>query len=494
MLDSLKSNDIRHEEDLRIALRSAMAGNGILFLGAGASKDAKDKKGEPLPAGQELADFLATECDLGQGYSLEDISSHFIKVRSETALINALRKRLTVSSVGDSLISLSKIDWVRVWTTNYDDSYEKALGQKKDASYSLTTSASVSNAQGNKRIVFHINGFLGHIKQAFAKDFILTSKSYATQSFVDSEWATVFKNDIQQCKVIIFVGYSLADIDIARLIFNPNMLYKKIHFVDKKDINPVLNSKLSMFGKVHSIGLEKLKDIINEELITWVKPQYIESYKSWQKLEIESDLTEASDDDFYDLLIRGISKDGLVLEQLSNPETPIYTVIRTCEEKCIKQSNENDVIVVVLGSFVNGKTTTIRSVMLKLAAEGRDVFYLDHPYDSAYAELQKLCRRDSNFVLVIENYARNLDLIECFCLYARNDCTLILSERTERHELSLTALNDRVKSRVLYFHELDILDDYELRKLSSLLEVRGLWGESRFNRKSKTGIFERRLR
>jgi hypothetical protein len=128
-------------EALRVAVRHALNGDAILFLGAGAAKDAKAKNGAPLPTGQELSDALAVDCDLRPGYSLDSIAQHFIEVRSETALINALRKYLKVSTIGNLLMELAKIPWVRIWTTNYDDAFEMALNENKVPHYSLTTTA-----------------------------------------------------------------------------------------------------------------------------------------------------------------------------------------------------------------------------------------------------------------------------------------------------------------------------------------------------------------
>ena len=79
---------------------------------------------------------------------------------------------------------------------------------------------------------------------------------------------------------------------------------------------------------------------------------------------------------------------------------------------------------------------------------------------------------------MIENYSRNLQLVECFSRYARADCTLLISERAEVHELRLPALIDRTKaSRRLLVHDVDVLDNVEIDRLSKLLSYRGLWGE-----------------
>jgi len=473
-------NDIDSSEGLlklRESIRDVLAGDAILFLGAGAAKDASTKNGELLPTGKELADFLASECGLGEGYPLDSIADHFIDEKSETALINKLRKKLNVSKVGGATIALAGLPWLRIWTTNYDDSFEKALDENKKTHFALTTSDDVHNAQGNKLIVLHINGYLNRIKQSLTKDFVLTSQSYATQTFVDSEWSTIFRNDIQQCKSVIFIGYSLADIDVARLIFSPETFHKKTHFIDHIKIDPVLSSKLSKFGTVHPIGLEDFSSIISEEKASWVMPELVEEYKSWHKLEISGTLRKPTDDDFYDLILQGVTKDGLILNQLNTPDDPSYTVVRDSEELCIKHLSKDDAVAILTGSFANGKTTTIRSISLKLVAEGRDVFYLDHPYESAFVELQKLCRRDSDFILVLENYSRKLKFIEYFCRYARPDCALLLSERTEIHELSSAALIDRIKHRELRIYELDLLENNEIDRMSALLDLRGLWGD-----------------
>lgn len=466
------------ESALRAAIRSALNGEAILFLGAGAAKAAKTSKGECLPTGQELSDALATDCGLGGGYPLDSITEHFLDTRSETALINALRNHLTVATISAELTELASLPWSRIWTTNYDDAFEQALDERKVPHYSLTTAAETRNAQGNRLVLLHINGSLARIKQSLTPDFVLTSQSYATQSFIDSEWSVIFRNDLQRSKAIIFIGYSLADIDVARLIFNPMIFHSKVHFVDRPEIDPVLKAKLSRFGTVHPIGLDALRRIVESERSSWTKPDLIEEYQCFSNLEIEDGNHTPSDDDFYDLILRGVSRDGFMLAQAEKPNNPSYTVIRTFEDKCINDLGQEATIVAVVGGFANGKSVAIRSISLKLAAQGRDVFFLEHPNDSAEVELQRMCRRDGDFVLVIENYSRNLPLVEIFSRYARPDCALLISERAEVHELRLPALVERTKAhRQLFIHDIDVLDNDEIGRLSSLLSFRGLWGE-----------------
>ena len=387
-------------------------------------------------------------------------------------------KVLTHQTVDPELTTLASIPWARIWTTNYDDAFEKALNDRKISHYSLTTSAETRNAQDNRLILLHINGSLEKLKHSLTPDFILTSRSYATQSFVNSEWSVIFRNDLQRSKAIVFIGYSLADINVARLIFNPEIFRSKIHFIDQTEIDPVLKTKLSQFGTVHPVGLKTLRDIVESERASWTKPDLIEEYQCFSQLKIEDDSSPPSDDDFYNLILHGVPRDGLMLAQAETPADPSYTVIRTCEDKCIRDHGQPATIVAIVGAFANGKSIAIRSISLKLAAQGRDVFFLEHPNNYAESELQRMCRRSEDFVLVIENYSRNLSLVECFSRYARPECTLLISERAEVHELRLPALIDRTKAnRHLLIHDVDVLDNEEIGRLSKLLSFRGLWGE-----------------
>jgi len=465
------------DDELRIAIRSALSGNAILFLGAGAAAAAKRRDGAPLPAGQQLSDALASACELGPGYSLDSIAQHFLETRSETALINALRKQLEISSIDGVLTALASIPWIRIWTTNYDDAFERALTEANKSHHSITTADGVRAAQGNRLLLIHINGDLKRLKQSLTPDFILTSESYATNMFMSTEWSTVLRNDLQRAKSIIFVGYSLADIDIARLVFNPELYRSKVHFVDREDIDPVLRTKLSKFGAVHSIGIDALRSIVDGEKALWRPPQLIEEYQYWSRVLPEGPLRTPSDDDFYDLILRGVPRDDLLLSQIGSPDVPAYTVVRSCEDPCVRHLGKPGAVAAVVGSFANGKTIALRAIALRLATQGRDVFVLERPAELARGELLRLCRRDADFVLVLENYSRNLELIESFCLYARTGCSLLTSERAEVHELRLPALTQKMKERDLEIFDVDILENGEVDRLSDLLSLRGLWGE-----------------
>ena len=468
---------LQAHEPLRDAIRHALNGEAMLFLGAGASRSAHGRKGVPLPIGQELSNKLADECGLPPKYDLGDIAEFFIEQRSETTLINALRRLLKVENTSSDLDVIASIPWSRIWTTNYDDAIEKALDANHATYVTLTTAADVANARGNRLLVLHINGVLKNLRQSITPDFVLTSESYATNAFADSVWSTVFRNDLQTARAIFFVGYSLYDLDVARILFNPVAIFRKTHFIDQNDIDPVLETKLSKFGAVHGVGVEGFAKTIADEKGTWIRPNLIEQYVNWKPVIPTLTHKKASDEDVYKLVLHGLVDHQLLLAQSDDPNEASYTVVRHCEAMAFKHMAEPNAVALMVGSFSNGKTVTIQSLTLQLAASGRDVFVLDRPTESASNELQRLCRREREFVVVVENYSRNLMLVDTFCRYAPERCTLLLSEKAEIHELRAPALLDKIGSRHLVEYELDMLDDTELQRISGLLDLRGLWGE-----------------
>ena len=323
----------------------------------------------------------------------------------------------------------------------------------------------------------HINGSLARLKKAITQDFILTSQSYATNAFVDSVWSTVFRNDLHSVRNVIFVGYSLYDIDVSRLLFNPGLIFEKTHFIDKNEIDPVLEIRLSKFGRVHSIGVEGFAAIIDQEKANWIQPKFVEHYRNWKQVRATTTHEEPADEDVYNLVLQGLVQEGLLLSQCDRPQVASYTVVRECEAACLQHLAQPNAVALLVGAFANGKTVTVQSLSLQLAASGREIFALDRPTDTAATELRGLCQRDGKFVVVIENYSRNLELVETFCRYAGEGCSLLVSEKVEIHELRAPALFDRTVGRQLAIYELDGLEVSELERISHLLDLRGLWGE-----------------
>lgn len=111
--------------ELNTAIRHALDGNAILFLGAGFSIGGTNKIGETLPTASKLSFQMCDELGIERSDDLALISERFIDDpmvgRGIDALISFLKLRLictTSTPVQDTIIGLP---WLRIYTTNYDN-------------------------------------------------------------------------------------------------------------------------------------------------------------------------------------------------------------------------------------------------------------------------------------------------------------------------------------------------------------------------------------
>ena len=123
----------RHRPKMKIApddeaflLRSMMAGDVMLVLGAGASASCKNSAGEPVKMGKHLASVLATRA--GLPYSEENLTDVVSAVRGQYLSDLQIREILVREYKGiipsDEISSLFQVCWKRIYTFNYDDSIE----------------------------------------------------------------------------------------------------------------------------------------------------------------------------------------------------------------------------------------------------------------------------------------------------------------------------------------------------------------------------------
>ena len=107
--------------------RAIANGNAILFLGAGASAGSLNSQGEPLLSTTQLAEILATES--GISYTNESLDEVYAAAKHVlgTNLSRILEQYFRHCRPSDDYIALARFPWMRVYTTNIDDAFERAL-------------------------------------------------------------------------------------------------------------------------------------------------------------------------------------------------------------------------------------------------------------------------------------------------------------------------------------------------------------------------------
>ena len=228
--------------DLKEALRHALDGNAVLFLGAGFSDGAQNKLGAGFPMAGELSKLLMQSLGESEDLPLSTASEYYKKIKGRVGLLQFLEDHLNATTVTEQHKSFCRVKWRRIYSTNYDDVFEKACDEAgvRVESFALSSSVNDINIPDGKLQCVHLNGYLPTCNVANVDDQLtLSDTSYATGKFLGSPWRPILIDDFRSAKAIIFVGYSLSDLDVKRVLVAQAVRSKTV-FVTKPNPSLVL--------------------------------------------------------------------------------------------------------------------------------------------------------------------------------------------------------------------------------------------------------------
>ncbi|MES0090055.1 SIR2 family protein [Mesorhizobium sp. M0030] len=244
---------------LTILMRTYSARQCLLFAGAGFSAGATshnlDGSQQNVPTGRRLVKFfkdtLAEDTD-----DLSALSDLYQDEHGEYGLFQLLKT--------PAQISISNYPWKEIYTTNYDNVIELSLSAKNKSFGIYNPNKRPSDVDYRTLPIVHINGY---IESADFKDFReeikLTDAQYFSDDFSRSAWGERFRNDIITSPCIVFAGYSLYDLDVARVLNSFEGMKERIFFIVGETVSRSLERKLSQFGSILPIGVDGLMELIN---------------------------------------------------------------------------------------------------------------------------------------------------------------------------------------------------------------------------------------
>lgn len=281
-LKSLIGTQLESDLDLDKIERLILNGNAILFVGAGFSLESINVDGYKLPLAKDLAKIISKENSryfqsigadenyINQVENCDDLmisSDIFLKeVPQKNNLLNILKRTFSVKEVTDEQVSICKNSWRKIYTTNYDNAIELASLKSGKTITSLDLTDDTGKYRRHKDICLHINGKIdGANERDLDNKIKLTTSSYlSSDQFLNSPWYSQFKNDIEHCSAIFFVGYSMYDLDVQKILFNNKEIKSKTFFITRENSSKFDNYKLSIFGNILNIGINGFSKILNE--------------------------------------------------------------------------------------------------------------------------------------------------------------------------------------------------------------------------------------
>lgn len=458
-------------EALDRVLQDALLGRAVLFLGAGAAHEASNAENDPLPVGNELAAEMCKELKLeNHNYNLTTIAGHFKRKKGAHELINFLKRKLTAHTIPSSLTNLISLPWRRIYTTNYDNIIESTIKSSNVFSINDDTKNIVRGA------CIHLNGRLSDVSlTSLDHDLVLTDWSYAQSELYSSAWLNLFSSDVYSAPSILFAGYSMSDLDITRAIVRQSAVAAKCAIVVRDHEDEIVTDTLSSYGKVYPTGMSYLYARLKQQqkLSPILKPELI--LDSFQDLSAENGQDTSHTpraERLYQQFIYGRIDEFKIV---GNSDEDI-TIDRPSVVESLNQSTANGSNALVIhGGLGSGKTIAALLCARELLSKRITPYWATNRRNTE-GDIDSIIdfHADSSVAFIFDNYGKFLSEIEYCTKVRRPGDFIILTERTQKHDLN-DSYFQRVFSRNFSEINLDKLNYDEIAKLDELLNFCGLW-------------------
>ncbi len=412
------------DQDYKKWAREIASGGAVVFFGAGFSAGATGFDGE-LPLGNQLRDKLGEFCGLERKYyetkDLKDVAEYCLKKQDHQKIVEKLKDIFRVKQSKDEQKVVVGWPWKSIYTTNYDDLVCYA-GKQVNKNIDILTLESMLPSK-SRNFCLHINGCVDRLEpEHLDNSFKLSHSSYVNGDVFanSSEWENKFRKDLQYSALVVFMGYSLADMPIERILFMEmgNMRGEVIFVVadsKKYDEDPIGDKKFERYGKLLKIGMESFVNKIQE---CWPQDTNL-GFNYLEKIIISNSLdVNIRDNDLKLFFEQGKFKDGWlqneVLGYLKNGHQIRKSFLgkgftlgdkiteRVKDKNILKNPIQSDYvpkliprkeeideaqrelardsvgILGVFGELGSGKTIFLRQLAIVLVESGKSVYFVRH--------------------------------------------------------------------------------------------------------------------
>jgi hypothetical protein len=444
----------------------------LLFTGAGFSFNTVNVDDVPPPDSKGLALQISKLAGIPEDDDLKYVSDYYLKHSDSQALIGLLTRLYTIKNTTAAHSKVSSACWRRIYTTNYDNTVELSARSEGVACIGVTTADSPNEYVKRKNICVHINGSIDRLTtDSLDSDFKLSRSSYASsESFIESSWHYSFKRDLEWCSGIFFVGYSLYDIEIEKLLHETPEYKDKTFFIIGENPTPKEIFILSKYGTVLPISVAGFSKII--ESVDYTKSTREFWLDSSVEREISETEAEISDNEIWDFLLYGRLSSSHIDFALTGQQGKPYLVVREDVSR-VAQYLMGGKPVVVHSEFGNGKTVFLNEVASYLTMNGRKAFLFNDEDGDYISDIDKIAALGTKAVLIVDGYTKHSDLISYYATVQSPLLSILMSDRTYAHERSSSWLVTKLPSCLEY--GVDILTDAECEHISAVVKNIGKW-------------------
>lgn len=463
--------------DLNHAIERALDGHAILFLGSGFPFGATNVANTKFKRGTELATALSKAAGLPADATLDDAAEAYLEMLGEDALIQLLQREYTVQKVKPFHRTYATIPWNRIYTTNYDNVIEHCYALEKATLVPITLDLDPYTVAKDSTLCVHLNGLIDRLdRESLGTQLKLTETSYLTEAISESPWAVLFREDLRLAQAVFFIGYSLYDLDIKRILFEFPTLKDKCFFVLGSDPDANLLRRVSRFGTHVPLYAEGFAKELEAAKKTYV-PAVPTVITGVAIKETVAPVTRKpiTDQDFVNLMLFGTRSDGHITESYALPK--LYFLERPAVKHAFELIDKGHRLLAVVSNLGNGKSLFLDGLRIRATEKGYRVFDAQERTSNISQELLSLAKLPGKLILTIEEYQGWLDDIRLFRLNSSQQAVIIVSARNSIHDVLVDDLVSKAGVDEIPEIQLDSLSDDDAEWVIDAFNEYGMWGD-----------------
>jgi hypothetical protein len=382
----------------------------VLLLGSGFSLEATNIRRNAPPNGASLRRHFLKELNYSENsdYALQILTDEFNE-RHPDRLFDELYEIFRVSKAGPNQAAVLSENWLRIYTTNYDDVVEFCHLARGVKLSSFDSSEVIPNRLPNNSIV-HLHGSIRALtRENVGTSLVLGETSYVRQYVEKSPWYNQFQKDIRYASNVFIIGYSMADYHIAALLLEDPTIADKTFFIQRTP-DPMFVRRTKVYGRPLFIGLaglaEALKNLPRTSPLS--DASQMKSFRLLEPYRDKKGLHPATAPEVFELLAYGTFNYSRCVATL--PEQT-YVLARGKEIKEFLEEFNSNRTIIVDGRLGNGKTIFLYLAFLALSVKGYTCFLFKREGADIVREI-KLLQGVSKAVIIFEQYAAAQDILK----------------------------------------------------------------------------------
>jgi len=468
---------IDSEGFLEAVCGAVVSGGAICLLGAGFAAAGTDRDEVAIPGTSDLIHEIKKVVgleheDVG---SLADIAD-YCDDRADLQL--ALRKlmiaRLTLCKPSPVQREFASHPWRSIFTTNFDDTIESCFAD--GGKQVITPNSHDFTRDPNAVPIYYMHGRAKDLVESSADPkFVLSERNYLRLHEDNRELYSQLQNELFAARYIVLVGYSLRDLEVARLFIDAGHAFRSKTLIITGDSESDYSlARLEKFGTVMRIGLKGFTDALTSASGDDAKDDVFNFVDLVQN---STPTGEISSDDFIRLILTGRFEAGVYQRQLVDNTSggEVYSIGRASALSLITDRPKSGVTRFLVSSDLgNGKSVFLRQLGARLLASGYRVAEIASGLPEAFVEIDRLLASDEPTAYLIDDVIRYRSAAEYIGKRLNAVSILVCCMRGDPGEVIYRNLSGRLGGAVKQV-ELNKLSLQEIEQWDLALERWGMW-------------------